>query len=402
MSTADDDMQAAMTAHKAGRFADAEMGYRRVLDARPEDPKALYYLGLLQFHCGDTEGAISLVRRSLARAPSIAPAWNTLGGLYIAVGRIGDAREAYRRMTLAAPSMGEGWYNLGICLRDEGDIEGAVAALRTSVEREPGFFRSYEALATVLYRLGRTQEAGALYKEWESRDPANPMARHMAAAASQENVPTRAADDYVQALFDQSAKSFDDDVTRLGYRAPSLVAEALTRFSEGHRYPALLDAGCGTGLCGPLVRSACERLVGMDLSSKMVDRARQRDCYDEVHVAELVAFMRDSACAFDAIICADTLVYFGALEEPLLAMRLALRPGGVVVFTLEALGLEVATDNFRLEAHGRYAHCASYVDRALTEAGFQVVTLSLETLREERGQPVEGFLVAARLTGRSE
>lgn len=398
MTGADDDMRTAMADHKAGRFVEAETGYRRVLGARPDDPKALYYLGLLAFHRGDTDGAITLVQRSLARAPSTAPAWNTLGGLYIAAGRLSDAREAYRRMTAAAPSMGEGWYNLGICLRDEGEIEAALAALRLGIERDPGFVRTYEALAALLYQLERVLEAGSVYREWAKVDPSNPVARHMAAAASQENVPARAPDDYVQALFDQSAASFDEDLSRLRYRAPALVLETLTRLTESEKFSTLLDAGCGTGLCGPLVRSRCERLVGVDLSSQMIERARRRECYDELHVAELVAFTRDRPNAFDAIICADTLVYFGALDEPLQAMGQSLREGGLVVFTLEALDPEAAADDFRLEAHGRYAHNASHVDRTLREAGFEVVSLSLETLREERDQPVEGFLVAARAT----
>ena len=401
MPNPDEDMQGSMAAHKAGRFADAEAGYQRVLRARPEDPKALYYLGLLHFHRGDTTVAIDLVRRSLARAPSTAAAWNTLGGLYIAIGNTGDAREAYRRMTQVAPSLGEGWYNLGICLRDEGDVDGALSALQTSVEREPGFFRSYEALATLLYRAGRTSEAAGVYSDWARLDPENPTARHMAAATSQQDVPARAADDYVRALFDESAKSFDEDLTRLGYRAPTLLADALTQLaserspSRGLEYRVLCDAGCGTGLCGPLVRGLCGRLVGIDLSPQMIDRARARKCYDELQVVELSAFMRAKARVFDAIVCADTLVYFGALEEALQSMRQALTPGGVLVFTLEALDPEHAADDFRLEAHGRYAHSAAYVDRALTEAGFEVLSLSVETLREERDQPVEGFVVVA-------
>lgn len=404
MPTPDEDMRASMAAHKAGRFADAEAGYRRILQARPEDPKALYYLGLLHFHRGETETAIDLVRRSLARAPSTGPAWNTLGGLYIAVGNQAEAREAYRRMTVVAPAMGEGWYNLGICLRDEGDVEGALTALQTSIEREPGYFRSYDVLATLLYRLGRVSEAASLYSEWARRDPENPAARHMAAATTQQDVPARAADEYVQALFDQSAKSFDEDLSRLGYRAPELVADALTRLGAetgiAGRFAALCDAGCGTGLCGPLVRDLCDQLVGVDLSAQMIERARARKCYDELQMAEISAFMRSRLGTFDAIVCADTLVYFGALEEPLQAMSQVLRAGGVLVFTLEALDTEHAADDFRLEAHGRYAHGAAYVDRTLTEAGFEVVSLSLETLREERDQPVEGFLVAARLSSR--
>jgi predicted TPR repeat methyltransferase len=399
MTTPDEEMRTAMAAHKAGRFAEAEAGYRRILQSNARDPKALYYLGLLQFHRGDTDGAIDLVRQCLNIAPSNAHAWNTLGGVYIAAGRNAEAREAYRRMTVVAPAMGEGWYNLGICLRDEGDIDGALSALRTSLSHEPDYFRTHEALAMLLYQLGRVPEAAEVYRDWAARDPQNPTARHMAAATSQRDVPARAADDYVRALFDRSAKSFDADLTRLGHRAPTLVAAALqgaAGAADGGGL-AVLDAGCGTGLCGPLVRGQCASLVGVDLSPQMVERARERACYDELVVAELSSFMRTRPHAFDAIISADTLVYFGALEEPFRAAREALRPGGILVFTLEShADARSADTGFSLEAHGRYAHGEPYICRALADAGFERVTLMRETLREERDQRVGGFLVVAQ------
>ena len=390
-----------MVAHKAGRFAEAEAGYRRVLEVRPADPKAMYYLGLLHHHRGDTVGAIGLLRRCLALAPSNAHAWNTLGGLHIAAEQPGEAREAYRRMTEAAPAMGEGWYNLGVCLRDEGDIEGAMESLRASVVNQPDYFRSYEALATLLYRLDRVSEAAEVYREWATREPANPTARHMAAATSQQNVPARAADEYVRSLFDGSAKSFDADLERLGYRAPKLVADALTTvlLSPSVGTPVvgtLLDAGCGTGLCGPLLRTRSVSLVGVDLSAQMIERARGRGCYDELVVAELSAFMQSRADAFDAIVSADTLVYFGALEEPLAAARVALQAGGWFVFTLERKAVESEAE-YGLGAHGRYWHAENYVQRAVVSAGFAIEVLARETLREERGEPVAGLLVVARL-----
>ena len=82
-------------------------------------------------------------------------------------------------------------------------------------------------------------------------------------------------------------------------------------------------------------------------------------------------------------------MYFGALEEPLAAARDALRPGGVLIFTLEALSADA---NYRLEAHGRYAHSERYARRALEAAGFTLDALTPETLREERGLPVPGLL----------
>ena len=69
----------------------------------------------------------------------------------------------------------------------------------------------------------------------------------------------------------------------------------------------------------------------------MIEQARRRGGYDELVVAELCAFMRERPEAFDAIVSADTLVYFGALEEVCQAAHHALRPGGLFVFTVEAL-----------------------------------------------------------------
>ena len=438
MSSPDEDLRIAMAAHKAERFDEAEAGYLRVLEARPDHAKALYYLGLLQFHRGDTAAAIKFVQRCLNFARTSGPGWNTLGGLFVAAGRKTEARDAYHRATVVAPAMGEAWYNYGICLRDEGDVEGAMEALRTSLAREPGYSRSYEALATVLYQVGRTQEAADVYRQWAAFDPQSAKARHMVAAVSQRDVPARAADDYVRELFDGAARSFDANLGKLNYRAPTLVVEALVRAAraaysaspargaqgaspaQGAQHvhgaspmhgaraakeasPAdaaatlasVLDAGCGTGLCGPLLRSHCVRLVGVDLSSQMIERARGRECYDDLVVAELSAFMRSRQSEFDAIVSADTLVYFGALEEPLSAARAALRGEGVLVFTVELLPA-TASQAHRLETHGRYAHGEQYVCSVLAASGFAVTSFEPATLREESGAPVSGAVVTAR------
>jgi predicted TPR repeat methyltransferase len=409
MPSPDEDLRTAMAAHKAERFDAAEAGYRRVLEANPNHAKALYYLGLLQFHRGDTATAITFVQRCLNFARSNGPAWNTLGGLFVAAGRKVEARDAYRRATVVAPAMAEAWYNYGICLRDEGDVEGAVSALRTSLARQPGYSQSYEALANVLYQAGRTNEAADVYGEWAARDPQSAKARHMVAAVFQRDVPARAADDYVRELFDGAARSFDANLGKLNYRAPELVVTSLLAAqAEGGAmraasaggtilFASVLDAGCGTGLCGPLLRSHCAQLVGVDLSSQMVERARARQCYDELVVAELSGFMRSRPGYFDAIVSADTLVYFGALEEPLRAARDALRDRGTLVFTVESLPATVSQE-YRLEAHGRYSHDEQYVRSSLAASGFSVTAFAAVILREESGEPVNGAVFTARRT----
>jgi predicted TPR repeat methyltransferase len=394
-SSIDEVLREAMIAHRAGRLATAEMGYRRVLKQRADDPKALHFLGLLLFHEGDALGGIAQLARSLEHEPGNARGWNALGGMLIAVERRAEAARAYRRATEVAPSLAEGWYNLGICERDAGELEEAETHLRAAIACERDYSRAHEALAMLLYQLGRTDAAAAAYAEWARLDPASAKARHMAAATSGTNVPTRASDEYVRELFDNAAADFEANLAQLEYRAHHSVVTALVERVGATPLPAVLDSGCGTGLCGPLLRPHCRHLVGVDLSPKMLDLARARHCYDELVATELTAFMRARPEAFDAVIAADTLVYFGALDGALAAAQVTLRAQGWLVFTLEALRGDSAADH-QLQMHGRYAHGESYVRETLATAGFDTESITYETLRQERERDVRGFRVVAR------
>ena len=388
----------AIAAHQAGRLNDAAAGYQHVLRIWPMDPDALHFFGLLSFHRGETIEAVKLIMRSLSHAPGNPHAWNNLGNVLVTQDKICEAKEAYRRATVLAPALSDAWYNLGNCLKDEGDLAQAAAHFRTAISHQPGFFPAYEMLGRLLYRLGDFAQAAEVYGGWLARDPDNPVARHMAAATSGTSAPPRADDRYVASLFDRYANTFDDHLLRLGYRAPELVAAALAEHREQlGESAAMLDAGCGTGLCGPLLRSLCKHLVGVDLSARMIELAEARGGYDELAVGELCAFMRSRPGQFDAIGSADTLIYFGGLEEVCQAARQSLRVNGVFVFTVEAL-LEPGEIPHRLLVHGRYAHRDSYVHAVLEEHGFSVLQLRRETLRMERLQEVAGYLVMARRT----
>ena len=98
--------------------------------------------------------------------------------------------------------------------------------------------------------------------------------------------------------------------------------------AEASKSLDVLDAGCGAGLCGPLIAPCARRLVGVDLSGRMLAQARDKNVYDELIQRELTSYLRDSPAVFDAIVSADTLVYFGPLRDVVAAAARALRPGG--------------------------------------------------------------------------
>jgi predicted TPR repeat methyltransferase len=105
--------------------------------------------------------------------------------------------------------------------------------------------------------------------------------------------------------------------------------------------------------------------------------------------------MRSRPESFDAVVSADTLVYFGALEEAIAAAAAALRPGGVFVFTVEEALDPAVAQSYAIQPHGRYAHGAGYVERLMAAAGLQVAMERAE-LRKEQGLPVAGLVVRGK------
>src|SRR5436190_5510699 len=128
----------------------------------------------------------------------------------------------------------------------------------------------------------------------------------------------------------------------------------------------------------------------------MLAKARERQVYDALHESELVAFMRVHPREYDVVISADTLVYFGALEDVTNAAATALKPGGVLAFSVEAEPVG-SSEKFRLHQSGRYSHSSDYVRECLEAAGFAVLLIEGAVLRKEGGLDMLGHVVLAKM-----
>lgn len=329
----------------------------------------------------------------------VAALWNDLGNLRLESGRPGEAVQAYRSSLDAHEDDGPTWANLATALRLGGDAVGSGTAALRSVELDPDGPLGRAALSAAIHALTverRHDDALDLVRRWCAIEPDHPAARHRLAALGGLPVPRCAPDDYVAALFDAVADEFDPHLAGLRYRAPELAAERVAELlGEPGGALDVADLGCGTGLAGRLVRPWARTLVGCDLSLGMLRRAQRRGCYDALHRAELVTFLRRRPDAYDLVVCVDTLCYLGDLGEVAEAVRGALRPGGVLVATVEELSGDSAA-GWELTPSGRYAHRARELERTSGAAGLHDVALRAVHLRLEAGEPVAGLVWSAR------
>jgi predicted TPR repeat methyltransferase len=223
------------------------------------------------------------------------------------------------------------------------------------------------------------------------------QARFLLAALRGDTVPDRAPASYVRDLFDQFAPRFDAELTgRLEYRTPALLA-ALLEEAGVARGLRVLDLGCGTGLSGIALAPFAARLEGLDLSPRMLAEAGRRGLYQALHQADLLDFLPAHPAGYGLVAAVDVLNYLGDLAPALGAMAVALAPGGVAAFSVEAG--EGAP--FTLGEGMRYRHDPAHVAQLAAAAGLAVVTQRSAVLRQEKGVPVAGVLFVLRATRQS-
>lgn len=421
-------LEAAVSALQGERLDAAEALLMQVLSLDAGQPDALHFLGILRHRQGDAEAALALLARALQQAPTHAGILINRGNVLYENGRAPEAVAAYQAAIEHEPASAQAWANLGTALHGLGDLAQARYAWQRSVQLDDGNADAWYGLSRTLIQLGevregliansraialwpqqsqgreqviralvlldRRDEAERLYREWLVEDPGNAVARHQLAAIRQHDPPPRASDAYVEQVFDSFAAHFDGQLAALGYQAPRLVAQALAAHRPADASLQIADLGCGTGLCGPLLRPFARQLVGCDLSTAMLVKARQRDCYDALFKVELEYFLNHEPASFEVLVSADTLCYFGPLDGVCAAAAGALRPGGSFVFTVEALDDDPGS--WRLRSSGRYAHARDHAEAALRAAGFDALSCERAVLRQEAGLPVHGWVVSAQ------
>jgi predicted TPR repeat methyltransferase len=416
----------AAVAHEEGRLADAEKIYLEIVSLKPDsgsvlnalgtvfldqakpeqakkyfkqaaslDPphlSACYNLARLKQLDGDDQGAINMYRDIVRQQPGFALAWNNMGIAYREIGNPEDAISCFRRAVAFAPDMAEAWNNLGVAQDAFHMTENATRSYRKAIEIQPGYASAHFNLGVSLQKRERFKAAAYHYKKVLEIRPEDEAAGFMLQSLGASTPPDAAPAQHIRRVFDQCAGTFEKIlVTDLEYKTPELLYTLVRPYLKQDL--TVLDLGCGTGLGAQRYRPHASCMIGVDVSSKMLQKASEKNIYDDLIVFDILqdwAFRQP----FDLIYSADVFVYFGNLNPILRSASSYLVQGGIIAFSVEKL-VDDPT-GYRLFPSGRYAHSHRYVKNCLRTHGLVLVEATDAVIRKQSGEAVNGLLVVAQ------
>jgi len=375
------------------------------LDDRFEQAKAHFFAALGRQQAGDLAEAERLYRASLDLVPGRASTLINLAAVQLRLARPDLALQSADAALAAERDSVDALLHRANSLAQLGHPHEALAAFRRLLAIEPRHAAAWSGCGTVLREVGQLDDAAQAFREAlrHGTDEADAALNGFYLASVDTGAPPPSAPPaaYVAGLFDAYADEFDSHlVGELRYQAHRQLVDQLVATCGGEaRFRSALDLGCGTGLCGPLVRPLSARLTGVDLSARMIEKARSLGVYDRLEQADVVEFLAGSDHRWDLVLAADVFIYVGDLEPVFAGLERAMA-GGMFCFSVESL--EGDGVGLRLLPSLRYAHSWGYLEQMASRHGFEVVEMKRAPVREEQRRVIEGLYVILRRRAESD
>jgi len=369
--------------------------FEQALRHAPGRSSVLMNLGVSCVQLGRFERADECLRQAIEADGSQTDAWKAWGVTQMALGNWPQALHCHEQAHALGADGAEFCLRWGQCLAHQGRLPQAVQVFEQALAHEPELTEAWSQLAHVQRDMGQTAQATAGYQRAMQLGADPELHRYYLAALSPEQPVVNAPAAYVATLFDQYANDFEAHlVGQLGYQGHRVLLEQLP-VPPGTRFERVWDLGCGTGLCGSLIRPRAEHLIGVDLSSAMLDKARALGVYDSLHAQELVDFLKQGTERVDLVLAADVFIYVGHLEAVFEALGPRMRPGGWLAFTVEEADPGLAV---QLHSTLRYAHALTYLQGLAAQHGWQWARLYRAPLRLDQANPLMGAYVYLQKT----
>ena len=388
-STEDDFFKAGISYHKKKLYGEAKNYYEKTIKINSNHLDAYNNLGIVLKELGNFKKAAECFNHVLEINPENIYGHYNLGLVYKKLYKNQKAVLCFLKVVQINPKHYSAYNNLGIVFKDMGDLNKAKECYEKALKINPNHLNSYYNLGNTLFSLRDFKKAQNVYETALKLNPNDKYLSHMISSLSGKNQ-KNAPQEYIVNVFDNFANKFDDFLTKnLKYKVPEKLLKLLEKNPHvKKKFKSVVDIGCGTGLSGSIFRNISINLIGVDVSKKMLDKAKNKKIYDYLIQDEAVSYLNKTTKNFDLFISTDVFIYVGDLEEIFSIISLKSNPGAIFCFSVE----KNTNEDFKLLKSARYSHSKKYIKHLADKYNFFINNCEETEIRFELNSSLLGYI----------
>ena len=373
-----------------GNFVEAENKIKKAIESGKITHSFYFNLAQIYKQQYRIDEAIDCCKKAIEKKPDYFQALREIVIYLNYKGRNEEALKYAEQLTNYHPQKSESFNILGEVYNRSGNNKKAEEAFIRAIDLDPKHYHAYSNLGNLKHNMNQLAEARSLFEKSLELKPNQPIIKHTLAALKGKTT-EKPGEEFVVSLFNFYADNFDEHMKALGYRVPELMYESAIRIlgKEGKKI-SIADLGCGTGKLGQLFKPHAEKIIGVDLAPKMLEKSASLKVYDELVLGDVVKFLEQREEIFDVILSADTFIYVGALEQLFAAAEKRLEKSGIMVFSIEE---DTKGEKYSLHESGRYKHSRKYILDLAERNNFKLVHDEVAGIRMQFDKMIPGRIM---------
>ena len=341
------------------------------------------------FSLGQFDKAISLYEKAISIKPNYYEAHYKLGQSNHKLGQLDTAVRSYKKVVDINPEFAVNHTNKILSVVyffSKGQIPDALDLLEILIKNSPKDALLFNMIGGCYAALREVDMSIQNYEKALALKPNYAIPQHMINSLTG-NTSKEPPKEYVKNLFDDYAQKFNDSlVEKLQYKLPFIIKEFIYKSNNSKsNFKKVIDLGCGTGLAGPDLRQISDNLTGIDLSSNMIDKARELNIYDNLIVGDIVEQLELLEEKYDLFVALDVFIYIGEPTNFFNVIKKRCNKNSLFIFSIEIQ----EDEGYSLLKSSRYAHSESYI-LDVASNGFKLVDSHNVRLRKEGNNWIDG------------
>ena len=375
--------------NEQNKIEEAINSYKNAIKLKPDYSDAYYNLATIYKKTFRFKEAIQNYEESLKRKPEDTHAYFNIGLMFESLGKFDEAINYLKKALKINDHLPGVHFQLGIFFKKINRFEEAVNSFNQTIQINPNHEGAHFNLGTVLENLDKINDAVNEYQHVLKLNPDNSIAKHLLNSLNGKTTP-KPPDDYVIDTFDYCADIFDYHlVQKLNYKIPQKIFKLVKKtYPQDHKFVKVLDLGCGTGLSGKMFKPFSKELTGIDLSKKMIEKAKSKKIYNNLEQIEILQFLNKTTKLYDLFLATDVFIYVGELEKIFSKILEKSTSNAKFCFSIE----ECKDKEFKLLQSARYAHSKKYIERISQKYGFTIKNFLQTEIRNDKKKSIRGYI----------